>query len=204
MIDMVTNPDWLIMNQRQEDWCRLKAENEFINCCTRPNWERGNAEGCSDCEADCIHTQMISLCNTYFGTACYIERKPFAKTGAPDFMTVETVCLPEDCLTDTDEPLIIPWYGQQYANRRSGWTYDFDEVTIYCPSSAGAIIFYVILALLGVAAAGGCGLFLFRAPKERGQTLIDQSEMNADQEEMESTMMSSQGYDTAGSFGATQ
>ncbi|CAE7320810.1 unnamed protein product [Symbiodinium sp. KB8] len=87
--DMLRDPNWDYVNNSATRWCRLRLENEMASCCRVANFAEGKGEDCSNCVANCLHQNMITLCNQNFGQACIVKRKPFFRTGAPD---VEAWC----------------------------------------------------------------------------------------------------------------
>ncbi|CAE7665212.1 unnamed protein product [Symbiodinium sp. CCMP2456] len=87
--DMLRDPNWDYVNNSATRWCRLRLENEMAGCCRVANFAEGKGEDCSNCVANCLHQNMVTLCNQNFGQACIVKRKPFFRTGAPD---VEAWC----------------------------------------------------------------------------------------------------------------
>lgn len=66
--------------------------------------------------------------------------------------------------------------------RRIHWHYDYDEAVLDCPNSILLIVFSILLGFIFVLGSIPVALFLFKAPKERGRTLISQADMQAEQE----------------------
>lgn len=182
--NMLRDSNWLLVNNSQVRWCRIILENDMSNCCSMEDFNRGIAENCNSCDTNCAYQGMIDMCNTYFGQACTVTRKPFPK--APGVKVQETFCVPNDCNNNGDKLALMAWYGTLYAGRRGGWTLNYDSAVLTCPGSAGQILtiiaIIVILALLAVPIS----IVLFVAPKERGRTLISQSDMNQDDDEDDS------------------
>lgn len=179
--NMLRDPNWLVVNTSMTRWCRLRAENEMANCCKVADFSRGYAEDCTDCMANCLHKQMQDLCVQQFnGLACEVHRKPFIRTGAPDMVVMETFCVPEDCNNNADKEAIVQWYDALYKKRRGGWHFSYDEFTLICPNGVFIAILWTILVILIIICLIPCALYLFKAPKERGRTLISQADMQTE------------------------
>ncbi|CAE8713185.1 unnamed protein product, partial [Polarella glacialis] len=131
------------------------------------------------CEAQCEHLNMIELCNKYFGKACTLKRQPFFQTGAADVEVLETFCVPKDCDNGVDRDALVAWFSAIYVGRRDGWHKDYDEASLTCPDGAVTVILILVAVVVLVIAAIPLGIFLFRAPKARGRTLISQADMQA-------------------------
>lgn len=175
--DMLRNKNWLFMNDTMTRWCRIKLENEFTNCCGLADFYKGKAEGCSNCDADCIHAPFDKFCNTHYGQACLVTRSPFFQTGAQELQVKESFCVPEDCNNAGDRDALMTWYATLYRSRRGGWHQDYDKVTLECPSNTLAIIMWTLFVMVLLVCLVPVGFFLFKAPKERGRTLISQADM---------------------------
>jgi len=181
MINMLDDDNWKFMNNSASRWCRVIVENKMSSCCSNAEFAKGKADNCPDCIADCMHDHFISFCNKYFGKACLVKRKPFHQNGVS--LTVhESFCIPEDCdnSEDLSRSAIMKWYAWHYRARRYHWMADYDEAEIECPNNVALIVFSVLGGFALVLAAIPVGLFLFRAPKERGRTLVSQQDMNED------------------------
>lgn len=178
---MLNDGNWLFVNDSATRWCRLRLENEFAKCCTVADFARGYSENCGQCSADCMHQPFMDICGKYFGKVCTVKRKPFFKTGAPDIEVLESFCVPSACDNSNDRELLMAWFGTAYRGRRAGWHADYDSAVLDCPSSAVTIIVAVVFALIGIVGMLPLGIFLFKAPRERGRTLISQSEMQSGQ-----------------------
>mmetsp|Transcript_3014 Transcript_3014/g.7722 ORF Transcript_3014/g.7722 Transcript_3014/m.7722 type:complete len:270 (+) Transcript_3014:74-883(+) len=179
MDNMINDPNWQWVNQQQFAWCRLITENEFTNCCQFAEFAKGKAEGCTDCNADCNHVQAHDLCNEDFGKACTLVRQPFFLTGAPEMKISETFCVPKDCDNKVDRESVVMWYHVTYrALRTAGiWHEDYETAVLDCPTVVGDVIIITVLAVLGIFFLFALAWYLFKAPKERGQTLISQADM---------------------------
>lgn len=182
---MLRDANWLFVNDTWTKWCRIKLESTMAICCKLEDFNRGYAEMCSGCMADCTHTQMTTLCNKWFGQAGTLVRHPFLNTGAPDVAVTETFCVPSSCTNAADLTAIMPWYSAIYRSRRAGWFLSYDDASITIPSNAGTIVVIVIAVVVAIALMIPLGIILFQAPKERGRTLISQAEMQAAEDEGE-------------------
>lgn len=188
--NMLYNKDWEFMNNTMMRWCRIKLENKMSACCSNAEFAKGKADSCSDCIADCVHTKMRDMCNTHFGKACTLTRKPFDKNNVSMKVT-ETFCVPKDCYNseDLDNNLIVKWYDAQYRRDRMAlWLYDYGaSEDLKCPSMVVAITLGVIGSIFVIIISIPVGLFLFKAPKERGRVLrgADDDEFHEDQDEVE-------------------
>lgn len=174
--NMLYNDDWRFMNDTMTKWCRIRVENKMSTCCTNAEFAKGKADSCSDCKADCVFTRMAALCNEHFGKACVLTRKPFSKNNV-SFEVAETFCVPTDCdnAEDLGDNLLIRWYDAQYRYERSAlWMKDYadaEDIKAGCPNSTVAIIIGVVVGIIVVVLSIPLGLFLFKAPKERGRVL---------------------------------
>lgn len=172
---MLYNEDWRFMNDTASRWCRIVVENKMSTCCTNAEFAKGMADSCSgDCVADCIHTKMTALCNEHFGTACILTRRPFTANEVK--MTVrETFCVPKDCDNpqDLESNLVVKWFDAQYAYERTTlWMFDYSDTDpLECPSMAYLIIIIVVTTIIVVIISIPLGIFLFKAPKERGRVM---------------------------------
>jgi len=206
---MLKDPNWLQVNNSMIRWCRLKLENEMASCCELANFEDGISEGCSGCMADCQHYGMTNFCQQNFGQACNVKRKPFNKTGAPEVEVLETFCVPTDCNNQADKEVLIARFGSQYAGKRNGWHQDYDSATLECDDGAVGVILTILGVIVGLLAFVPVALFLFKAPKEPGRTLISQADMqdlSKQDEDADGTLRSTgMGMDALGNsgFGAT-
>jgi len=186
--NMIYNDDWRFMNDSASRWCRVKLENRMSTCCTNAEFAKGKADSCSDCSADCANSKMVTLCNGHFGKACSLTRKPFAKNNISMKVT-ETFCVPKDCDNSEDlkNNLLIKWFDAQYRSERTTlWMYDYgDTETLSCPSAALEIALGIIGAVIIMIISIPVGIFLFKAPKERGRVLrgIDDDEDDEEPEE---------------------
>jgi hypothetical protein len=181
---MLRDPNWLVVNESSTRWCRVRLENKMALCCKLATFSYGAAEGCSSCLADCQHSNMVSLCNSYFGKACNVQRKPFFKTGGPDVDVLETFCVPTDCDNTADRDSLMAWYAAIYAGRRTGWTLDYDSAILQCPGAVTNIIIAVVSIIVILLGGIPLGIILFKAPKERDRTAVSQAE-NLDQAHQE-------------------
>lgn len=181
---MLEDENWRFMNNSFTRWCRMRAENEMARCCGLADFANGRGEGCSNCEADCIHAHFDNMCNSQFGKACYVLRKPFHREReglhAKELIVKESFCVPENCNNNQDRDALMGWYGTLYVSLLDGWHADYDDATLVCPSAVGMVIFYVMLILILIAACIPVSIILFKAPKERGKTMISQEEMQAE------------------------
>mmetsp|Transcript_26137 Transcript_26137/g.47753 ORF Transcript_26137/g.47753 Transcript_26137/m.47753 type:complete len:275 (+) Transcript_26137:75-899(+) len=180
MDNMINDPDWQWWNDQQTSWCRLITENEFANCCEFAEFAKGKAEGCTDCNADCHHVHMHDFCNENWGKACTLVRQPFFLTGAPEMKISETFCIPADCdKNSVDRESVVMWYHVTYrALRTAGiWHEDYETAVLDCPTVVGNVIIITVAAVLGIFFLFALAWYLFKAPKERGQTLISQEDM---------------------------
>lgn len=183
--NMIYNEDWRFMNNTQMRWCRIRLENRMSTCCNNAEFAKGTADGCNNCKADCVHTKMASLCNSHFGKACTLTRKPFSKNNI-SMQVAETFCVPKECdnSEDLSNNLLVKWFDAQYRYERTTlWMYDYsDAEDLACPS----MLIVVILSIIGAIIVGiisiPVGIFLFRAPKERGRVLrgVDDDEDGAE------------------------
>mmetsp|Transcript_59606 Transcript_59606/g.141829 ORF Transcript_59606/g.141829 Transcript_59606/m.141829 type:complete len:282 (-) Transcript_59606:141-986(-) len=185
--NMINDVNWQHINASQQAWCRLITENEFANCCQFAEFAKGKAEGCSQCDADCEHVQMQDFCNEYMGKACKLVRQPFFLTGAPEMKISETFCVPQDCDNRVDRENVVMWFHITYRALRApgSWHDDYETAVLDCPTMVADIIIITIAAVVGIIALVVLAWYLFKAPKERGQTLISQAEMAAQDEEEE-------------------
>jgi len=182
---MLRDANWLYVNNTVTRWCRIKLESKMADCCQLEDFNRGYAEGCSGCTADCTNQLMIDLCNKWFGKGCSVSRHPFLSTGAPGVQVMETFCVPAACTNNADLLALMPWYDSIYRSRRAGWFANYDDAALTCPSNAAIIIVIVVACVLGIVLMIPLGFILFSAPKERGRTLISQADMQAAEEEDE-------------------
>jgi len=136
--------------------------------------------------ADCRHTQLMQQCG-YFGQACLVKRKPFVRTGifasarpsdAQKVEVHETFCVPNECNNGPDRDALMAWFNVRYRDLRHGWTANYDETILECPSGVLAILMITLACVVFVIACAGLCCFLCIAPKERGKTLISQADMN--------------------------
>lgn len=185
---MLVDPNWVLLNNSAVRWCRVRLENEMARCCRLADFARGRGEGCTNCAADCQHQPFIDLCNKYFGRACTVKRKPFFKSGAPELVVAESFCLPDTCDNDVDRDLMVLWFGTGYRGQRNGWHLDYDQAVLECESRAVTAIIAIVVSLVGVALAIPCSIFLFKAPRQRGRTLVSQAEMQQGTESEVETM----------------
>eukprot|EP00931_Biecheleriopsis_adriatica_P068906 TRINITY_DN42803_c0_g1_i1.p1 TRINITY_DN42803_c0_g1~~TRINITY_DN42803_c0_g1_i1.p1 ORF type:complete len:262 (+),score=44.28 TRINITY_DN42803_c0_g1_i1:52-786(+) len=203
---MLKDPNWKYVNNSATRWCRLRLENEMASCCTVANFAEGKAEGCSDCLAHCMHQNMIDLCVNHFGAACAVRRKPFFKTGAADLEVLESFCVPHECNNVPDRDALITWFAALYVGKRNGWHLDYDEARLECPSDAIAVLIGLAVAVVACLLGIPCGWFLLWAPKEKGLTLISQSDMQAqadDEDEDDGLRQTGMGMDALGNSGMT-
>jgi len=204
--DMLRDPNWGYVNNSATRWCRLRLENEMAGCCRVANFAEGKGEDCSDCVANCLHQNMITLCNQNFGQACIVKRKPFFRTGAADVEVQETFCVPTGCNNGADRDALIAWYAAIYVGSRNGWHLDYDEAVLECPSGVVTAIIVTVVVIVCIVACIPISIFLFKAPKERGRTLISQEQMQAEsmraEEDMDASLRGAgAGGDTLGSSG---
>jgi len=89
----------------------------------------------------------------------------------------ETFCIPSECdnSQDLNDNLVVKWFDAHPAfrcQRSSIWLYDYsDTMELECPSMAVLIIVSVIVSIVIVLLSIPLGLFLFKAPKERGRVM---------------------------------
>eukprot|EP00440_Ansanella_granifera_P071764 gb/GFBE01077879.1/.p1 GENE.gb/GFBE01077879.1/~~gb/GFBE01077879.1/.p1 ORF type:complete len:245 (+),score=55.20 gb/GFBE01077879.1/:1-735(+) len=200
---MLKDPNWKYVNNSMTRWCRLRLENKMASCCGLANFAEGKAEGCNEeeCVAECLHQNMITLCNDDFGESCIIDRKPFFKTGAPAVTVRESFCVPQDCNNAADREALVAWFAALYVGRRNGWHLDYDEARLACAGSTVTVLIGIVTAIVIIASLIPLSIFLFKAPKQAGQTLISQSEMqeSAKQDEDEDMLRATgMGSDDAG------
>jgi len=120
---------------------------------------------------------MTSLCNSHFGKACKLTRSPFTKNNITMQVT-ETFCVPKDCDNSEDlaNNLLVKWFDAQYRTDRTqdpkNWMYDYsDAEDLDCPSMVLIITLSVVGAIILSILFIPVGVFLFKAPKERGRVL---------------------------------
>jgi hypothetical protein len=175
-VAMMNNDDWKFMNDTQTRWCRIIVENSMSVCCENAEFAKGKADNCKkDCIADCVHTKMIKLCNTYFGKACTLPRILFSKNNV-SMKVHETFCIPKTCdnSNDMENNALVSWYDYAYRNRRLStyWLLDYsDTKEMQCPSPAALIIIITLVVIIVIVCAIPISIFLFKAPKERGRVL---------------------------------
>lgn len=168
---MLKDENWVWVNTSYTRWCRIRLENEMAQCCGVGDFEKGRAEGCSECSANCVYVPMDRLCSKYFGKACKVNRKPFYRTGAKGLEVEESFCVPYDCDNPADRSVLMTWYSATYKARRGGWHRDWDEAELLCPDSIIQSIVYTLLAIVGFFILVKVYIFLRWAPKEPGRTL---------------------------------
>eukprot|EP00437_Effrenium_voratum_P015508 CAMPEP_0181443352 /NCGR_PEP_ID=MMETSP1110-20121109/24508_1 /TAXON_ID=174948 /ORGANISM="Symbiodinium sp., Strain CCMP421" /LENGTH=151 /DNA_ID=CAMNT_0023567323 /DNA_START=348 /DNA_END=803 /DNA_ORIENTATION=- len=146
---------------------------------------------------------MITLCDQNFGQACIVKRKPFFRTGAPEVEVHETFCVPSDCNNGPDRDALMAWFAAMYVARRDGWHLDYDEASLECPSGVVTAIIVTVVIIVCIVACIPISIFLFKAPKERGRTLISQEQMQAEsmRGEEEDSLRDAGIGDTMGSSG---
>jgi hypothetical protein len=180
--NMLYNEDWRFMNDTASRWCRIRLENKMATCCENAEFAKGKAK-CGDCTADCWHTKMADLCNSVFGKACTLTRQPFARFNVT-MQVQETFCVPSECdnAEDLANNLLIKWYDAQYREERTSYT-ELPEDTIHwlenygdaapiaCPTQTFIIILSVAISIIVITISIPLGIFLFKAPKERGRVL---------------------------------
>lgn len=202
LVEMLRDPNWMHVNNSQTRWCRLRLENTMATCCRIANFADGKGEDCSGCTALCLHQNMITLCNQHFGQACVVRRKPFFKTGAPDVEVHETFCVPQECNNGPDRDALISRYGASFATDRFGWHLDYNEAVLECPSGVIGPIIVTVVVIACILLCIPISIFLFKAPKERGRTLISQEQMQAESmREDDDLRGAGAGGDTLGSSG---
>lgn len=179
MVDMLDSSDWQFWNNTATRWCRIIVENKMSACCTDAEFAKGIAGDCPDCIANCMHTQYIEFCNKHFGKACKVVRRPFHANGVMGLTVHESFCIPHACANseDLERSAILKWFAWHYRMRRIHWHYDYDEAIVECPDSILLIVFSILAGFIVVLGSIPVGLFLFKAPKERGRTLISQADM---------------------------
>jgi len=186
--NMIYNEDWRFLNNTHMRWCRVVLENKMSTCCQMAEFAKGMADSCSDCKADCVHTQMTDMCNSHFGKACKLTRKPFSKNNI-SMQVTETFCVPSACDNPDDlkNNLLVKWFDAQYRYERTAlWMYDYaDSEELECPSMLVTVILSVVGAILAIIIAIPLFIFLFKAPKERGRVLKSAED---DHEEDEDTL----------------
>lgn len=186
--DVVTSENWQFWNRSERHWCRLRLENEFAQCCTIADFNKGTAEGCSTsgCFADCRHTQLMQQCG-YYGQACLVRRKPFVRTGiysdnrpsdAEHLEVQETFCVPDACNNGPDREALMAWFKDRYRDLRYGWTANYDDATLECDNGVVMILLVTLLCIVVVVCCAGICVRLFVAPAKRGRTLVSQEDMN--------------------------
>lgn len=206
-IAMMNNKDWQFLNDTSTRWCRIKVENKMSVCCTNAEFAKGKADGCKDCQADCVHTKMIGLCSSYFGKACALNRKLFSKNNI-SMRVLETFCVPKTCdnSNDLDNNALVTWYDYAYRNRRLStyWQLDYSDADeLVCPSPAVMIIVVTFLSVVIIIASIPLGIFLFKAPKERGRVMQGVDDDHVDYETSVEQMMPQLGNNTGGdTFGS--
>jgi len=202
---MLKDAQWKYVNNSATRWCRLILENEMSRCCTLSDFANGKAEGCKACSANCQHANMDTLCNDWFGQACTVRRKPFFSSGAEAVEVIESFCVPKACAeVQADVDSLIRFFSALYVGRRNGWHLDYDQATLECPSATVQGIITACFVIIILLACIPVGVILFKAPKERGRTLISQADMQASQgeDDMDGTLRGSGiGGDTLGSSG---
>ncbi|CAK9053295.1 unnamed protein product [Durusdinium trenchii] len=204
--DMLRHENWMYVNNSQTRWCKLRLENTMATCCRIANFAQGRGEDCSGCVSSCIHQNMVTLCEKDFGQACIVKRKPFFRTGAPELEVHETFCVPKECNNGADRDALVAWFAAYYVARRDGWHMDYDEAVLECTSGVVTAIIVTITVIVCIVSCIPISIFLFKAPKERGRTLISQEQMQAESmrgdEDMDGTLRSTAGGgDTMGSSG---
>lgn len=201
-IAMMNNKDWQFLNDTSTRWCRIKVENKMSVCCKNAEFAKGKADSCSDCKADCVHTKMAGLCASYFGKACNLNRKLFGKNNI-SMMVLETFCVPKTCdnSNDLDNNALVTWYDYAYRNRRLStyWQLDYsDAKPLECPSPAVMIIVITFLSVVVIILSIPIGIFLFKAPKERGRVMQGTDDDEPDFETHVEQMMPQIGNSAAG------
>jgi hypothetical protein len=105
----------------------------------------------------------------------------------------ETFCVPSECDNSEDlaANLVVKWYDAQYKSIRpsfgGGWMVDYsDTLDLDCPSIIVTVILSLVGAIIVVIVSIPVGLFLFKAPKERGRVLkgVDDDEDDTPVESM--------------------
>eukprot|EP00747_Dinoflagellata_sp_TGD_P163212 gnl/TRDRNA2_/TRDRNA2_181642_c0_seq1.p1 gnl/TRDRNA2_/TRDRNA2_181642_c0~~gnl/TRDRNA2_/TRDRNA2_181642_c0_seq1.p1 ORF type:complete len:286 (-),score=29.55 gnl/TRDRNA2_/TRDRNA2_181642_c0_seq1:170-1027(-) len=207
--DMVRDKNWQYANKSATDWCRVRLENEFTQCCQMAEFAKGRAEGCSGCAANCEHYLLMTMCNKYYGTACSVRRKPFFTSGARGLEVLESFCVPRDCMNTQDREALMGVFAVTYKPLRYGWTENYDETILECPSAAGLVILLICVTILAVCLGLPLAYLLFVAPQERGRVLVSQGDMKAPEEEASGDQdglrnTANGGGDTLTSFKTTQ
>lgn len=172
--NMLYNEDWRFVNDTMMRWCRIRTENRMSTCCENSEFAKGMADSCSDCTAKCVFVKMQEICNSHFGKACTLTRRPFSKNNVTMAVS-ETFCVPKDCDNSEDlkNNLLVKWYDAQYRyERRQLWMYDYSDADdLACPTATGTIIISIIGGCVAVIIGIPVSIFLFKAPKERGRVL---------------------------------
>eukprot|EP00913_Durusdinium_trenchii_P018950 g17808.t1 len=184
----------MYVNNSQTRWCKLRLENTMATCCRIANFAQGRGEDCSGCVSSCIHQNMVH----------------------------ETFCVPKECNNGADRDALVAWFAAYYVARRDGWHMDYDEerwglgtssallAVLECTSGVVTAIIVTITVIVCIVSCIPISIFLFKAPKERGRTLISQEQMQAESmrgdedppDDMDGTLRSTAGGgDTMGSSG---
>merc|ERR1719287_421239 len=75
---------------------------------------------------------------------------------------------------DMSNNLIVKWFDAQYRSERTQiWMYDYSDIVgdLECPAMIVTVIISVVLCSIIGLVSIPLGLFLFKAPKERGKVL---------------------------------
>jgi len=215
--NMLYNEDWIFMNDTASRWCRIRLENKMATCCANAEFAKGKAAcgKAGECVADCSHSKMADLCNSNFGKACLLTRQPFARFNVTMAVS-ETFCVPSECnnAEDLANNLLVKWYDAQYRQERTStseladdtihWLENYgDSTPIECPTQTFIIILSVIIAIIVISISIPLGIFLFKAPKERGRVLrgIEEEDDEHDEDTPVEALQDQNASGTMGSSG---